>query len=166
MPGTAPPIVDGLQIDQALDFQRRFDRIQRVAWWLLSLVPVAAVAGLFGGGLFSQTTAGGARDGLTVTYDRFGRLSADTQIELTPARAAGTSQVAISRDFLDRYDISEIRPEPVRVATLRDRTVFTFAAMPAGKATLYVQPSAVGRSRGDASVGGGRPVRVSQLVYP
>src|SRR3954454_10525584 len=49
MPGPAPPIVDGLQINQALDFQRRFGRVQRVAWWLLSLVPVAAVAGLFGG---------------------------------------------------------------------------------------------------------------------
>jgi hypothetical protein len=42
--------VHGLQIDQALNFQRRFGRVQRVAWGLLALVPVAAIAGLFGGG--------------------------------------------------------------------------------------------------------------------
>jgi len=53
VPGPAPPVVNGLQIDQAMDFQRRFGRFQRVAWWLLAVVPVAAIAGLFGGGLFS-----------------------------------------------------------------------------------------------------------------
>ena len=71
VPGPAPPVVDGLQIDQALDFQRRFGRVQRVAWWLLALVPVAAIAGLFGGGLFSEVTAGSERARVTVTYDRF-----------------------------------------------------------------------------------------------
>jgi hypothetical protein len=50
-------VVHGLQIDQALDFHRGFDRVQRVAWWLLAMVPVAAIAGLFGGGLFSGVTA-------------------------------------------------------------------------------------------------------------
>ena len=32
-----------------------------------AVVPVAAVAGLFGGGLFSETTAGSAAAGVTVT---------------------------------------------------------------------------------------------------
>ena len=54
VPGPAPPVVHGLQIDQALNFQRRFGRVQRWAWWLLALVPVAAIAGLFGDGLFSE----------------------------------------------------------------------------------------------------------------
>ena len=31
MPGPEPPVVNGLQIDQSLDFQRRFERIQKVA---------------------------------------------------------------------------------------------------------------------------------------
>jgi hypothetical protein len=35
VPGSAPPVVHGLQIDQALGFQRRFECVQRVAWWLL-----------------------------------------------------------------------------------------------------------------------------------
>ena len=72
VPGPAPPVVHGLQIDQALNFQRRFGRVQRVAWWLLALVPIAAIAGLFGDGLFSEVTAGSQRVGGTVTYERFG----------------------------------------------------------------------------------------------
>src|SRR3954453_5436210 len=69
----------GLQIDQALSFQRRFGQVQRVAWWLLALVPVAAIAGLFGDGLFGEATAGSKRAGGTVTYERFGRRTADTE---------------------------------------------------------------------------------------
>ena len=103
-------MVDGLQIDQALSFQRRFGRVQRVAWWLLALIPVAAIAGLFGDGLFSDVTAGSARAGGTVTYERFGRLTADTQLELEFARTSRTTDVAISRAFFDRYATSRGAP--------------------------------------------------------
>ena len=159
-------MVHGLQIDQALSFQRRFERVQRVAWWLLAAVPVAAVAGLFGGGLFSEVTAGSERAGSTVTYERFGRLTADTELELEFAHPSSTTDVAISRAFFDRYATSEVRPEPVRVRTLANAVVFTFAAAPAGRATFYLQPSAVGSSSGTVTVTGGTPVRVKQLVYP
>jgi hypothetical protein len=166
MPGPAPPVVDGLQIDQALDFQRRFGRFQRVAWWLLALVPIAAIAGLFGGGLFSKVTAGSDRAGVTVVHERFGRLTADTELELEFARPSRTTDVEISRAFLDRYQMSEIRPEPQRVRTLADAVVFTFAAAPGGRATFFLQPDAVGSSSGTVTVSGGMPVKIKQLVYP
>jgi hypothetical protein len=166
MPGPAPPVVHGLQIDQALSFQRRFGRVQRLAWWLLALVPVAAIAGLFGDGLFSQVTAGSDRAGGTVTYERFGRLTADTKLEVEFARPSRTTDVAISRAFFDRYDTSEVRPEPLRVRTLADAVVFTFAAAAAGRATFSLRPQAAGSSSGTVTVTGGRPVRVKQLVYP
>ena len=159
-------MVHGLQIDQALNFQRRFGRVQRVAWWLLALVPVAAIAGLFGDGLFSEVTAGSERAGGTVTYERFGRLSADTKLELEFARPSGTTSVAISRAFFDRYDMTEVRPEPVRVESLPDAVVFTFAAAPVGRATFFLQADAVGSSSGTVTVGGGTPVKLEQLVYP
>jgi hypothetical protein len=158
--------VHGLQIDQALNFQRRFGRVQRVAWGLLALVPVAAIAGLFGGGLFSEVTAGSERAGGTVTYERFGRLTADTELELEFARPSRTTDVAISRAFFDRYDMSEVRPQPLRVRTLADAVVFTFAAAPASRATFSLTPAEVGSSRGTVTVTGGTPVTVKQLVYP
>jgi hypothetical protein len=158
--------VHGLQIDQALDFQRRFGRVQRVAWWLLGLVPLAAIAGLFGGGLFSDVTAGSERAGVTVTYERFGRRSADTQLELEFARPSRTTDVALSRAFFDRYDMSDVSPEPLRVRTLADAVVFTFAVAPAGRATFSLTPAKVGSSSGTVTVTGGTPVHIKQLVYP
>ena len=166
MPGPAPPVTNGLQIDEALTFQRRFARVQRVAWWLLALVPVAAVAGLFGDGLFSAATAGSARAGGTVTYERSARLTADTELELELSRPARTTDVAISRSFLDRYATSEVRPEPLRVSTSADAVVFTFATAPAGRVTFTLQPDAIGSSSGTVTIAGGTPVHVEQLVLP
>src|SRR3954465_14523005 len=119
MPGPEPPVVNGLQIDQSLDFQRRFERVQKLAWRVLALVPIAAVAGLFGGGLFSQVTAGGA--GVTVSYDRFGRRRGATGIGVKVMRARPPVAVSISRRFLDGYDVSEVRPRPEHVTPSADR---------------------------------------------
>ena len=103
---------------------------------------------------------------MTVTYERFGRLTADTELELEFARPSRTTDVAISRAFLGRYDTSEVRPQPLRVRTVADAVVFTFAAAPAGRATFFLQPDAVGSSSGTVTVTGGTPVQIKQLVYP
>jgi len=165
VPGPAPPLVNGLQIDQAPGFQQRFHVIQRIAWSVLALVPVAAVAGAVGGGLFSETTTSGAA-GVTVTYDRFARITADTEIELRLERADGPTAVTISRPLLDRYQISEIRPEPVRVVTRPDRVEYVFAASASGTALFAVQPDAVASSSGTVTFAGGTPVRVDRFVFP
>jgi hypothetical protein len=164
VPGPAPPVVNGLQIDQSLEFQRRFQRVQTVAWRVLALLPVAAVAGLFGGGLFSEVTAGG--DGVTVTYERFGRRSVDTQLEVTLARSKSPVAVAISREFLDGYDVSEVRPQPEDVTAYADRLVFTFAAPSGASVALTLQPKRVGSITGAVTVAGSRPVDLRQFVYP
>ena len=163
MPGPAPPVVNGLQIDESLDFQRRFDRVQKFAWRILALLPIAAVAGLFGGGLFSQVTADG--DGVTVTYDRFGRRAVDTQLEVKVERASAPVAVAISRDFLDGYDVSEVRPQPQRVTAFADRLVFIFAE-PGASVAFTMQPQRLGSGHGTVTVDRSPPVEVRQFVYP
>jgi hypothetical protein len=164
VPGPAPPVVNGLQIDQSLDFQRRFDRVQKWSWRVLALLPVAAVAGLFGGGLFSQATAGSA--GVTVSYERFGRRSVDTQLEVTVKRAQRPVAVSIDRAFLDGYDVSEVRPPAERVTAYADRLVFDFAALPGASVSFTLQAQRLGSSSGTVTVAGSPPVRVHQLVYP
>jgi hypothetical protein len=166
VPGPPPPVVNGLQIDQALDFQKRFQRIQTFAWAVLALVPVVSVLGLFGGGLLSATTAGSDGSGMTATYDRFARFGADTDIDLRFTRATGPTRVTISRDFLDGYQVTHVVPAPLRVATGPDEVVYTFAAEGAGTASMTVQPDTVGSVSGTLAVAGGAPVHVTQFVWP
>jgi len=42
--------------------------------------------------------------------------------------------------------------QPLRVRTLADTVVFTFAAVPGGRATFFLQPDAVASSSGAISI--------------
>lgn len=164
MPGPAPPVVDGLQIDQSLEFQRRFRRVQKIAWRVLALLPVAAVLGAFGGGLFSGVEASG--DGVSVTYDRSARRTVDTELEVSLERARPPVGIALSRTFLDGYDVTEVRPQAQRVTAEAGRLVYAFSALPGGSVSFTLQPKRLGSSRGTVGVTGSPPVRIHQLVFP
>ena len=124
-------------------------------------------SGLFGGGLFGETTAGGRAAGVTVSYDRFARITADTEIELRLERADGPTAVTISRALLDRYQISEIRPEPVRVVTRPDRIEYVVRGVGQRDGAVR-RPArrAPGPAAARSTVAGGAPVRVNQFVFP
>jgi hypothetical protein len=109
-------------------------------------------------------TAGGA--GVTVSYDRFGRRSVDTQLQITVMRARPPVAVSISRGFLDRCGVSEVRPPAERVTAYADRLVYAFAALPGASVSFTLQPQRFGSSSGIVTVAGSRPVHVHQLVYP
>lgn len=164
MPGPEPPVVNGLQIDQSLDFQRRFHRVQRVAWHLLALIPVAAVLGLFGDGLLSAVTARGT--GVEVAYERFGRRTVDTELEVTFERARSPVTVSIDTRFLNGYSVSEVRPEPERVTARAGRLDYTFAALPGASVSFDLQAQRLGSNRGTVTVSGSPPVHLRQFVYP
>jgi hypothetical protein len=156
--------VGGLQIDQSLEFQHRFHRVQRIAWRLLGLLPILAIAGLFGGGLFSNVTAGDPA--ARVSYERFGRLTVDTRIRVVLASPRRPAVVTLDRALLDAYDITEVRPQPSQVEVSANRTSYAFSALPGARVSLTVQPRRLGSVRGAVSVAGARPVQVHQFVYP
>ncbi|HKR79410.1 MAG TPA: hypothetical protein VJR69_06875 [Nitrospira sp.] len=96
---------NGIQIDEDLRFQARIWRIERIGWWGIAAILAAAIAGLFGRGPISRTTApladpahpGG---GMLLDYERFGRAHSDSQFVLSgPARPPAGGNF-FSLDFL------------------------------------------------------------------
>ena len=73
-----------LQLDEDPRFQERMWRIERLGWWAIGGILVAAAAGLFGHGLASRATLAipdPARPAshLTLEYDRFTRAHSESQ---------------------------------------------------------------------------------------
>jgi len=89
---------------------------QRTGWALMALLLLAAVFGLSGNGLLTDTTTTASSDGieLTVDYSRFARMRSAEKIALTVAApgASGTLSVTVSSDFSDAIAIHGITPPP------------------------------------------------------
>ncbi|MCC7023564.1 MAG: hypothetical protein IT338_12105 [Thermomicrobiales bacterium] len=164
--------VDSLEIGEDLDFTRRQWRIQRIGWVAFLLILVFGLAGGFGGGPLSHTTA--TAGALTLDYQRFARQRGPTSLEFRIAPAAampGDDQVAvwIATDFLDAIDLEGIEPDPAESLAGADRVVYHFAlADPSRPAqiTFAYQPATVGMVSIHAGIVGRDELAVGQFTWP
>jgi hypothetical protein len=147
-------------------FHKREWRIQRIGWTIVGLFIAAACAGIFGNGPLADQKVIGS--GARIELDRFARRHASTRWVITVPRAPRNSLfVRINADFLNRYRITAILPEPAHTSLSGPDVRFAFDAMQAGgNVVFHVEPDHVGISQGVFRLGDSAPMRISQLVYP
>jgi hypothetical protein len=151
-------------------FHRREWAIHRAGWVLLALFLGAGVAGVFGNGpLARQRLVIGDNE---LEFDRFARRGAPTQWRIKPGRSAqgdGVVVIRISANFVERYSIEAIIPEPRSAALSGTDVRFEFDASdpdPDAVIDFHVEPTRIGRSEGELGIGASQPLRVSQFIYP
>ena len=162
--------VGDLEIAQDLDYQRHEWVAQRVAWAVLALVILAALAGLLGPGPLSAVSAGAAGDALRLEYHRFLRQDGPTElrVEAEPA-SGGEARIWVSREWLSAVRVESIAPEPERVETGDDRLLFVFpleAGARSAEVTFHVKPERAGRLSGRVGLDRGPSFSFDQLVWP
>lgn len=168
----APPNRGELELDDDIDFQRRSWKFQRAGRFLMALLVVLALLGLFGGGPLSNATAGGEGAKLSIEYSRFARLSGTSTLRLRLAPGAATggeAKIRISREFLDGVQVDTITPEPTESEAGEEHTIFTFAIPDATQPAIiefHFRPLKFGRLSADVGLVGETRVRLAPLVYP
>lgn len=153
-----------MQMDADVNFQRRIWAAQRTGWLLIGIVILAALAGSFGSGPISRASA--KDDRLEFQYERFARLQQPTQIHfsLGPQRS---SQLAVSRRYVDAVHVEQIISEPSEVAATGEWLIYRFVGAGPISITFTVKPEQFGGLSGAAQVpGGGRSTVFHQFVYP
>ena len=76
MPQTPPDI----ELAEDMEFQRKNWRAERIGWAVLAFILLAAALGLFGQGPLGGTVVAAGDDSLSLTYERFWRLSSPTRL--------------------------------------------------------------------------------------
>jgi hypothetical protein len=127
-------------------------------------IVIAAILGFTGEGpLAHQSTQlpGGA---FSLDYDRYVRSANQTSLQVQLNRA-GQQRVAISQDYLSKFQIGTITPQPQQSTVLGDRTVFTFNVQPGAQLQFQVTPTQIGSHSGTVWTRDGR-ISFRQFVYP
>lgn len=158
-------------IEQDLTFQRRFWKIQRIAWMIMGAALVAALLGFLGHGPFSRATLGGPDDPLRLDYDRLAQYEVASELSLRLLAQGGKpAAVWIDREYLTKVQLDGIVPAPERTELSADRVTYLFALSSSGDQpvviTLYVRMKEAGRVRGAIGVAGGGSLSFRQFVFP
>lgn len=118
---------DGLQLDEQRDRQRRYWRIQRMAWWCFGGIMALAVLGLTGsGGLFHKQTVEFAA--ASVEVPRVSRWEGSDDLSITFRAPGDSHEVTITQPFFDRFAIERIQPEPDRTLLRPQAQAMSFPA--------------------------------------
>lgn len=160
-----PPVRDdGLQVQEHRKLQRRFWRLQRVAWAGFGAVCLVAALGFTGsGGPFSTQVA--QLGGVRVEAPRVTRWEASDRVVIR--LSDGTSSFNIGEAFFDSFSIERIQPEPVSVRPWENGQTWIFeeGAPAPQEVTVDIRAVHPGIARFDIA-GEGAVHTVTTLILP
>ena len=108
-----------LQLSDDIDQQRRDWIFERIGWVLLAAALFAALAGLFGPGIFGTARASAADGTLSVEYLRFVRARSPQELRvIVEPQNNGDSrfQVWIDSAYVDALSLERVTPQPDKAA--------------------------------------------------
>lgn len=144
-------------------------RLERVGWWLLILLVILSLLGLFSGGVLSKARAQNAEGDVAVEYQRFERRGAQSALSLQiKAGGDGRAVVELDGDFLDGFRVEHIHPLPLESHSHGNgvRWVFRPDAEGIARVHLTLRPEGLGFVRNTLATPGSAPMRFSQFIYP
>jgi hypothetical protein len=152
---------------------RGHSRAEKIAFALLVLFILAAMAGLFGDGPLSTARVSSADGAITVEYQRFCRRQAPQRIDITlpTQRDAKQTQLTINGEYLRRVQITEIFPQPL-ASSRHEVGQLQFSTDGSGRpmtVRLHLQPQLAGSQQAIVTAGtsaNASQARFEQFVYP
>jgi hypothetical protein len=120
-----------LEIDEDLKLEHRTWTVQRVSWWLMLFIVLAALLGFTGrGGLpgISTIKTASASQTIEVEYQHFLRSKTEDELNVKLTKLTTTSPtLSFSKDFVEKVQVEQIVPEPETVQTGPDGITYTFS---------------------------------------
>jgi hypothetical protein len=156
-------------IREELSFQRTSWIVERVAWVLLALVPLAALTGIFAHGFFSDQTIRSNNSALSVEYERFQRQSVQARFVFRIAASGSNDvQLRLNSAFQQTYEIQSLHPAPVRSRADNEGLELFFHRPEGGElvVVLWGTPRSFGRLLLEAHTDSGDQVELPILIYP
>lgn len=156
-------------VQEDMPLQVKVWAAERVGWYLLCLLMLLSLAGLFGTGPLSWTDKASVNGTLSAQYEVFERNGASSEMTIK-AKADNDGKVVrltIDGDLLEAVTIESIQPQPVTTESFNKGLRLELKPDGNGWATAYlaIRPYGFGRSRTTVR-SGDQVVELRQFIYP
>lgn len=144
-------------------------RARQIGLFLLLIVIAAAISGVFSKGYFSHIERSNSRNGLTLSYERFGRQTSDMAMKISlPVTTGQEVTVTLGGDFMDTFQIDTLQPQPDKMSARGNALVLTYSHTASAPLTLWLNlvPLETGTRHSRVSVNDGDPLSFWQFIYP
>jgi hypothetical protein len=155
--------LDGYEEDPS--FQRRFWRVERIAWGLYAAIILAALSGITGsGGVFARSEIRLAAG--TLDLPRVFRWQTPAAINVELHMEGRALPILVENGFLELFEIETVLPEPLSTRATFAGVVYIFDAQTSGAIRLNIQARRPALFA-DASIWiGEEQARIRPLILP
>jgi hypothetical protein len=156
-------------IEKEIRFQNVFWTVERSAWALMALVPLAALMGVFAHGIFSDKIARAPNSSLSVEYDRFQRMSVQSRFVIRiPAAQSDEIRLRLNSSFQQAYEIQSLQPAPARSRADTEGLDLFYHPPEGGElvAVLWTVPRQFGSVDLQAQTDKSGPLEFPVFIYP
>ena len=149
--------------------QKRVWRFERVGWYVLVIIVLLALAGLFGNGPLSDAEVVSQDGRLKVEYQRLSRSGTTDNLFITIQGSPGQPvMVELEGPLLREASIETMQPEPLVSISHGPALRLQLGTSKDGMATLYLtlRSEHVGSLEGIVRSGSNTEVHFSTFLYP
>ena len=156
-------------VQENMRMQHRVWRFERVGWYVLVIIVLLALAGLFGNGPLSDAEAVSQDGRLKVEYQRLSRSGTTDSLFITIQGVPGKPvMVELAGSLLREASIETMQPEPQVSMSHGPALLLQLGTTNDGVATLYLtlRSEHVGTLQGVVRAGSQAEVQFSTFLYP
>lgn len=156
-------------VREDMAYQLKVWRFERVGWYVLVLLVILTLLGLFSHGPLSNRDAHSPDGRLSVSYERFHRNGSTNALILhLKGQPDAVLEVELGGDWLDGFDVQALQPQPLRSASVGQGMKLWVQADARGEANLHLSllSEGLGTYHSRVALPGGTAVSFDQFIFP
>ena len=156
-------------IREDMAYQLKVWRFERVGWYILVLVVLMGLMGVFSRGLLSSRDVRSEDGKVRVEYEMFHRNGSTNSMKITLSSTPDSqAELELAGQLLEGFSIETLQPEPLRSRSSSQGIMLWLQTDLDGRATLYItlRGDGLGFYRSQISSPGINGVKLVQFIFP
>ena len=156
-------------VREDMDYQLKVWRFERCGWYVLVLLVLLGLLGVFSRGVLSSKDVVSENEQLRVEYEMFHRNGASNSMKITVTGLADTAvELEFEGDLLNGFSVESFVPEPSQARSSSEGMRLWVHTDKRGQARLYItlRSDGLGLFQSRVSTPGSEGIALNQFIFP